>query len=464
MIRTILDELRAEIKRDVSRWEEVIVELGQGIARCLAAMVLEDMDVELMRGRGAGLRAVGKRGRWVSGLFGDLRVERRLYRDGEGRSRYLLDEMLGLRERCHVSPALERVAAALSTRASFQVCEEILGMLVPGGLSHTTIHRLVGRVTDPYIDREEKEVEALFEDGVLPESEGKVVSHLMVEADGTYVALQREDKKRGEIKVGIAYEGWQAIGKDRYQLKGKMVYTGMMGGVDFWERFSLFLHKGHRIGRVDHVIVGGDGAEWVKEGARVLGGRYQLDRFHLCRAIRTALGNRHVGEIYEACISGNLARAEELLREAQSKAEGEAAKDVALLRGYILSNATGLKDYRLDLGARGMRGLGAIESNVGKIICVRMKGGMSWTRKGADRMARLLGLRASGELRWPRSYDEAEHKPRRSRFRLKPEQKGPTEDKYRRWLEAAVPALVGPHVNHPWAQALAGIVSCHQTI
>ena len=32
--------------------------------------------------------------------------------------------------------------------------------------------------------------------------------------------------------------------------------------------------------------MGGDGAEWVKDGPEVLGGLYRLDRFRLLRALR----------------------------------------------------------------------------------------------------------------------------------------------------------------------------------
>jgi len=70
--------------------------------------------------------------------------------------------------------------------------EEILRSIPPTGISHTFTHRLVARVTDPYLEREEKELEEVFEDGVIPESEGRVVPYLFIEADGTNIALQRE--------------------------------------------------------------------------------------------------------------------------------------------------------------------------------------------------------------------------------------------------------------------------------
>ena len=69
---------------------------------------------------------------------------------------------------------------------------------------------------------------------------------------------------------------------------------------------------------------------------------------------------------------------------------------------YLLSLA---KKYDLSrigkviVGGDGLRGMGAIEGNVDKVIADRMKKrGMSWTRRGADRMARLISLREMGEL------------------------------------------------------------------
>ena len=47
----------------------------------------------------------------------------------------------------------------------------------------------------------------------------------------------------------------------------------------------------------------GDGVNWVKAGADRLGGIYQLDRFHLLRALRGALREDQVSEVYQACIT-----------------------------------------------------------------------------------------------------------------------------------------------------------------
>lgn len=272
-----IEEVAAKLKGDGGRWEEEIFHWACELAQSAAKELLERIDEELMKEREEGLRVEGLRERWITTLFGDIKIRRRLYGDGEGNSRFLLDEAMGLRRRGQPSPKVEELATFLSSYLPFEKCERVMGALLPDGISHTTIHRLVGKVTDPYLEEEEREVEEVFECGVIPESEGKVVPYLMVEADGTSIALQREEERRAEVKVGIAYEGWQPVGKDRYKLKEKISYTGIMGGERFWEGLSIMLAKKYDFSGVGKVIVGSDGARWARDGADFLGGIFQLD-------------------------------------------------------------------------------------------------------------------------------------------------------------------------------------------
>jgi hypothetical protein len=457
MNEKMIDELRREIKKDVSRWEEALLEWVYKVGRQVAVVLLKEMDDALMRERGEGLKVEGCRGRWVMGVLGDMRIERRMYQDEEGEYRYLLDEALGLKKGCQVSPWLESLATCLASYMPYGKCEEVLGRIVPGRLSHTTIHRLVGRVIDPYVENESKEVAEVFEDGVVPESEGRVVSHLMIEGDGASIVLQREEERRAEVKVGIAYEGWEAVGKGRYRLKEKTTYAGIMNGEEFWDRFSLQLAKRYDLAQIGQIIVGGDGADWVKEGAEVFGGLYQLDRFHLLRALRRGLSEEAVGPVYQACVSGDLGQVDGLLRQAQAGAGGEQAREIAQLRGYILHNAGGLKDYRWRVdGGSFLRGMGTIESNIDKLVASRMKKrGMSWTKRGGDRMVRLINLREQGELhQWVKLKPRKPEGKPALRFRLRPDRDGPSQDKYHTWLEANLPALSGPHGDRPWAHIL----------
>jgi len=449
-----IDELAVKLKADVGKWEEEILNWACSLAQEVAKALLESIDEELMRQKDQSLKVECLKWHRIITVFGDVRIKRRLYRDSNGKHGFLLDEKMGLDKGCQVSPKVKELATFISSYLPFQRSEEILRSILPTGISHTSIHRLMGKVTDPYLEAEEKEIEEVFEDGVIPESEGRVVPYLFIEADGTNIALQREEARRAEVKAGVAYEGWQELSKNRHRVTRKTVYSGIMDGDRFWEGFSLALAKKYDLSRVGRVIVGGDGAPWVKNGAEFLGGIYELDRFHLRRALNQTLDNGLAMEVYQACTKGEIDKVDRILIQAQQKTTIEGAKEVARLRGYLMGNSFGLRDYRLEVSGDGLRGLGAIEGNVDKLVANRMKKrGMSWTIKGAQRMTRLVNLREMRALHsWITHKDKRRDNqpPKKEISKKKPNAGMKAED----WLEAGLPALSGPHQNRPWVQVL----------
>jgi hypothetical protein len=442
-------------------------------AQALAKVLLEGIDDVLMERRGEGLEVVGFRERWVVTKFGQLRLRRRLYRDSSGNGRYLLDEAIGLEKRSPLSSGVRDLCALLASHLPFGKCEALLRLVLPSGVSHTTVHRQVGKIADPALAREEKEVVEVYEQGKVPGRGERRVDFLFVEGDGVSIALQREKERRAELKVGIAYEGWEKIGsQDRYRLKEKTTYLGLMDGGRFWEGFSLELARKYDLASIGRVIVGGDGAHWVKDGASILGGCYQLDRFHLRRELLRALhGDLEIAnQVYRACVRGEAALADSLLAQVQIQASSTDAPEIARLRAYILDNAAGLGDYRLKLGdtdTTGLRGLGAMEGNVDKLAANRMKKrGMSWTKRGIRRMACLIRLQRSGEAcYWPTKPTESRSTGKAPAGRpfgklravssvtacRRPDKKG---SHYAMYLNMNMPALSGPHHNRPWAKTL----------
>ena len=107
----------------------------------------------------------------------------------------------------------------------------------------------------------------------------------------------------------------------RYKLKEKSVYGRIMSGGRFWEDFSFTLSKKYDLSQIGKIIVGNDGAPWVKKGADMLGSLYELDRFHLKRALHRGLdSDTLVAEVYQACITGEIDSVDRLLTGAQEKA------------------------------------------------------------------------------------------------------------------------------------------------
>jgi hypothetical protein len=440
-----------------TNWEQGVLDQAFSQAHGLLMAFFKQKDRELARRRSPGLTLVGFRTRRLVTRFGDVTLERRLYVDRQGQGHFLLDEALGLEKRSILSPGVKELALYLGTFLSFGKCEELLRRILPCGVSHTTLHRLVGRVVDPCLAEEDKAVNRVFEGGETAMSGQITAERLHVEADGVSIALQREDSRRAEIKVGIAYEGWEtAPGRGRYRLKGKTVYLKLAEGERFWQGFSLKLGGKYDPARIGRIIINGDGASWVREGREFMGGTYQLDRFHLRRALLRGLGG-DVGwanAVYGRCIQGDHAAADALLAERQQQGNADQRLEVSRLRAYLLGNIQGLADYRISLGGEALRGMGAMEGNIDKLVATRMKRrGMSWTRRGADRMAKLLELCRDGRLRSCISLQ----KPACGKTTARPVTALPGK---RISLRAApdtagnLPALTGPHQNRVWVQRL----------
>ena len=92
----------------------------------------------------------------------------------------------------------------------------------------------------------------------------------------------------------------------------------------------------------------------VKNGAELLSGIYQLGRFHLKRALNQILNNGLVLEVCHACIKGETG-INRILIQAQQQTTVEGAKRVGQLRGYLLENSFGLRDYRLEIVGDGLK-------------------------------------------------------------------------------------------------------------
>ncbi|MCX6000876.1 MAG: UPF0236 family protein, partial [Chloroflexi bacterium] len=286
---------------------------------------------------------------------------------------------------------------------TFRRAAEVLGNLTAVALSHQTIHNQVARAADPYLAERDREVRDFSESGVLPDSQSRTVSHLMVEADGVMLSLQRERARKIEVKLGIAYEGWASVGADRYRTIGKTYFADTGGAHELWAGLMVKLHKCYDMGSIPSVIAGGDGASWIRDGADDLSARFQLCRYHLNRELCYALGRRRdvIQAVRDACHHGQANVADAILAEVSAGASQQQAKRLDSVRAYIAENASGLGDYRLGLGDEGkkLRRLGAIEGNVDKLIVRRMKNqGMNWKIRGIRRMLCVRFLHLAGRL------------------------------------------------------------------
>ncbi|MDP2720140.1 MAG: ISLre2 family transposase [Dehalococcoidia bacterium] len=453
---------KEELKRMIQWLENILMDKALEWAREVYKAILEKVDALLMEHRDKRLLVKHIRSRWYKTSLGAVKVKRRQYRDEkEKRYRYLLDEVSGMeKENGHTSINVQDMALGLACTMSFRRSAEILKKTTPIDLSHQRIWKLLGKVADAYIGKTENETRHFLDTGEIPQGEGKKVARLMVEADGVMLSLQREKARKAEAKLGIAYEGWKQVGKDRYSTVNKTIFADTGNSDQYWAGMYLKLQKKYDLGSLRQTILGGDGASWVKEGIHYTGGQFQIDRYHLNRELCFALGpdKNTIRLVREACEYGDIEKAASLLSEARRKATGDQADKIARAARYLRNNSNGLRDYRLDLGeeGKGSRRTGAIEGNVDKLIVRRMKNqGMNWTLKGMRRMIYVRFLYLEGKLKdWLYQYTEPPSevivpvKKARRIIDKKVKEYNP------HWLEAGLPALRGPHSSRPWALVL----------
>jgi len=263
-------------------------------------------------------------------------------------------------------------------------------------------------------------VQAVFERGQVPASEGRAAEAVVIETDGLFLPLQREQQKAVELKLGVMHEGWEAESPSgtRYRLVNKAAWAGCLPTQEFWERGQICFVQRYDPEKVDRVVINGDGAEWIRQAKQYFAdAEVYLNPFHRNRAIREALGFSPdlVRRALRAVAQQDLKALGRVLSEGLATAPGEEeAQRVRELRRYLKANWSGLLDWRSGNQPvpEGARGLGASEAEINHVLAVRMtKRGMSWRTSGAHHMAQLRCLHAEGHLntwlagwqrrRWP---------------------------------------------------------------
>jgi len=393
-------EIEKEIQ--VAQMEPEIRAEMQKMGKVMLEEILQELDKRLMAKWNGQWENLGREKRsWATSL-GKVEMIRRVYRDEQGRRRKPLDELLGIERYERDSKELKGMGAYLGSELSYRQAAGQLSWLIGEEINKNRIQCQVWEAGNGLADQEEQEREAIFREGAEVRGGKAVVETLYGESDGVWIHLQREEKRKQEVRVGILYGGKKAIGKGRNRLTDKCCVTAMVANSQEWqEQLLKTAHQYYDLTQTRQMVVGGDGNGWVWNSFEsfCIPHEHVLDRYHLFRAARTAFGDWEKAKQVVARIrSKGYEDMKDTLEACRLQAQGKQREKIQTFIRYVSHLSAGLQDLslRVDcaLDTTQVCSLGAIEGNVDKLVVHRMKGrGCSWRIPGARAMLALLRYR-----------------------------------------------------------------------
>jgi len=375
---------------DVNRLERRVRRARDEAGRELLVKVFEALDEA---GLAAHPKAVRQRRveRHLDTTLGPV-VFRRWRVNCQGKTTCLLDRLLGLPRHSRVSPVVKKRAGELASRMTYREAGVVLSEELNTPVSAQSVHAWVQPLGEAVMERE------LAPASASPPTPAREV--VVAEWDDTMVRSQEKGEEHFSMKLGIGYSQKARQGPKRWALSDKLAYGGVEEPEAFAERFSVRMEDRFQVERAKHVLVKGDGAEWICQGAAYVfpGHVFQLDRWHLLEQITSFAG--HVPRLWKRLrrwvYQGQVAA---LIRSLRHLVGTDAASEEARqkLLGYVTRHAEAITAVdrlrpQVSPAARPLltHGTGAMEKNIEILIGRRFKRwGMRWTRRGAHNLLKL---------------------------------------------------------------------------
>jgi hypothetical protein len=440
--------------------ENMLFEILQNIARKVFEKAITDIDNYLCNKRERGkLKNTGKRKKYFLTRFGDILYSRTRYKDKDNKSHYLLDEALSIKKNQRISLSRARIECFLSTLSSYREVVTQAQLLLGNFHSHESIRRGVIKEAKLIIENQKKKLQKIRN---LEYQEGNPPDTAYVEADATFITLQKKGKEKGgklEVKLGIGYSGKEArysSGKSK-RLKEKFTFVGT--GKDFMEKLSLIAEERLSLSKVKKVIFGGDGDSWIISGVGDYfpSATYLLCFYHLFKKLRECLGRRKNEQkiIKDLLLSNQIDKGLSVIDQLIRNPYDQKDKDnLAKLYTYISRNRQGITN-QFKLKDKEIERAGAIESNINKVIAARFKKrGMSWSIPGALALLKIKETILNNKWDdWWKTERERNIKVGKYKPPL-PASYFKKETETSPLIEVTIPALRGPDQGKPWVGVL----------
>jgi len=443
--------------------ENMLFEILQNIARKVFEKALTDIDNYLRNKRERGeLKNTGKREKYFLTRFGDILYSRTRYKESCGKAHYLLDEALSISKNQRISLCRARIEYFLASLSSYREVVTQARLLLGNFRSHESIRRGVIKEAKLIIENQKRKLQKIIN---LEYKEVSPPDTAYIEADATFITLQKKGKEKGgklEVKLGVGYTGKEArysSGKSK-RLKEKFVLASIgERGQEFMERLSLIAEERLSLSKAKKILFGGDGDSWIISGVGDYfpSATYLLCFYHLFKKIRECLGRRKNEQkvIKDLLLSNQINKAlskiEQMIRNPYDLKEKD---KLTKLSTYISRNHQGITN-QIRLKDKGIERAGAIESSVNQAIASRFKKkGMSWSKNGALSLLKVKETILNGEWDdWWKTERERNIKVGKYKPPL-PAAYFKKETETSPLIEVSLPALRGPDQGKPWVGVL----------
>ena len=393
--------------------ENGFYKMGCEVAKMLLQKFLEEMDTELAGNRDkAILRHRGKKTTSIKTLMGEVSVDRTIYRkakdDGSHEYVYLLDEALGMETIGFMSPNLVEKILEYSCEMSYREVAQAVSTLTNQNISHQGVWNIVQAVGEKQIEAEKALVESFNKNEIRGSKE---VPILFEEADGLWLSMQGKSREKGtsrgrkELKICVTYEGWKPRypSSKEYKTVGKMAFAGYMKAEEMKKLRDATISQKYNVDEIVYRILNGDGASWIRRDHDQETDKFQLDPFHLAKAVTRNVSDKKARRnILKSLKAGEFEKVFEKIEQLKYESGGEAkeVEKLSSLESYIRGNIDGIVPYKdreditLPEAPEGIeyRNLGTMERQV-RIFAARMKGAKSWSEKGATHLAKIIALK-----------------------------------------------------------------------
>ncbi|MGI6764343.1 MAG: ISLre2 family transposase [Anaerovoracaceae bacterium] len=410
MMKTILSENRL----DFNTLEKEIFRIGCEYAASLMEEVLKQMDKQLAESRDKKVyRHKGSRATTLKTLMGEVAYDRTVYETtletGEKACVYLLDEVLKMATFGKVTSNLAtRIAESVSV-CSYRETADKVSSMTGQAISHGGAWNVIQDLGEKLGDVEKAEAQKA-EKG---KGKGEITTAILFEeADGVWINMQGKDRpksaRKREMKMAVAYDGWEKESERRYALRNKIMVCGFEDAGSFQKKKEGAIASVFNTDEIEIRILNGDGGEWIKGGLVDEDVHFQLDPFHKNREILRKVKNVEQRKIIHKLLSEK--RIAELLQYlrwiGEQEEEPDEQKKLLKLYQYFRSNQEGLIPYQ----ERGLklpsppvgveyRNLGTMEHHVCDGAAKRMKHQKaSWSKQGASNLGRILCKKVCGKL------------------------------------------------------------------